>query len=167
MFQLKTFAMAAALSLAASSAALSADTKIGSLMLHDLRARATLPGAPVAGGYLTIMNMGSESDRLIGGSSAFSGKVEVHEMKIENDVMKMRAVEGGLEIPAGGSVELKPGGLHLMFMKLSEQLKPGESRKATLVFEKAGPVDVEFDVVDRSGKKPKMDHSGHGDHKSD
>lgn len=134
--------------------------QVGSLTISNVVAKATLPGQPVAGGYMKIANSGSEADRLIGGDAVFAGKVEVHEMAMEGDVMKMRPVEGGLEIPAGGEVILKPGGLHIMFMKLAEPLNEGEMRDVTLEFENAGKVDVKFMVAKiKSGDS--MDHSGH------
>ncbi len=160
MFKMKTLTVAAAATLMTVVSALAEEIKVGDLVLENVRARATLPGAPVAGGYLTITNNGSEPDRLTGGSAAFAGKLEVHEMKMENDVMKMRQLKDGIEIPAGGSIELKPGGYHIMFMKLAAQLKEGESRKAVLEFDKAGSVTVDFDVVNlkkmmKHGKKMK------------
>lgn len=142
--------------------------KIGSLEIHHPHARATPPGAPVAGGFMTIRNTGAEPDRLIGGEASFAGEMQVHEMKMDGDVMRMREIEGGLEVPAGGEVELKPGGYHVMFMKLGEQLKEGERRKATLKFEKAGTIEVEFavekiDAGHGNMDHGKMDHSGkHG-----
>lgn len=139
------------------------DYKVGPIEIEHPYARATMPGAPVSGGYMVIRNTGTEADRLIAGSVDFAGKVEIHEMKMDGDVMKMREIAGGLEIPAGGEVVLKPGGYHVMFMQLGEQLKEGESRKATLTFEKAGSVDVEFavEVVMPGGMQHgKMNHSG-------
>ncbi len=135
--------------------------KISTLEIVHPHARATAAKAPVSGGYMVIRNTGSEPDRLIAGSADFAGKVEIHEMKVENDVMKMRPVAGGLEIPAGGEVELKPGGYHVMFMQLKERLAVDESRKVTLTFEKAGTIEVEFKVQEI---KPggAMDHQGHG-----
>lgn len=147
MFKMKTLAAAAAATLMTVASGMAGEIKAGDLVLENVRARATLPGAPVAGGYLTITNNGSEPDRLTGGSAGFAGKLEVHEMKVENDVMKMRQMKDGIEIPAGGSVELKPGGYHIMFMKLAEQLEEGESREVVLEFDRAGPVTVDFDVV--------------------
>lgn len=146
--------------LALSTASLLAhDYKVGTLEIMHPVARATPPGAPVSGGYMMIKNTGAEADRLIAGSVDFAGKVEIHEMTMDGDVMKMREVEGGLEIPAGGEVELRPGGYHVMFMKLGEQLKPGEKRKATLTFEKAGNVEIEFNVEEiKPGHNMKMDH---------
>jgi copper(I)-binding protein len=122
--------------------------KAGDLVISAPMAKATPPNAPVSGGYMTITNNGSQSDRLVSVSTPFAPKVEIHEMTMEGDVMKMRPLTGGLEIPAGGSVELKPGGYHVMFMGLTEPLKEGESRKAVLTFEKAGTVEVEFTIQD-------------------
>lgn len=150
------------LSVALATGAASADAvKVGDLTIEAPFAHATPPRAPVAGGYMIIKNSGSEPDRLIGGSAAFAGKIEIHEMKVENDVMKMREIEGGLVIPAGGSVALEPGGYHVMFMKLAERLQDGETRKATLVFERAGEVELDFAVRKMGHGKG---HSGH-DHK--
>ena len=143
---LNRLVLAATLALGLAGTALAGDAAVGSLSLENIRARATAPGAPVSGGFMVIKNAGTEADHLVGGSVDFADKVEVHEMVMEGDVMKMRPVEGGIEVPAGGSVELKPGGLHVMFIGLKEQLKVGEARKAKLNFEKAGEVEVEFSV---------------------
>lgn len=123
-----------------------AEQMAGTLKLMNPVLRATLPGQKVGGGYLTIMNTGGEPDRLIGGSADFAGKVEIHEMKMVDNVMKMNAIPGGLQLPAGGTEALKPGGNHVMFMQLKEALKEGETRTAELVFEKAGTVTVTFTV---------------------
>ena len=93
---------------------------------------------------MTIKNTGT--DRLTGASTAVAGKVEVHEMTMDNGVMRMRPVAGGFEIKPGQTVELKPGGYHIMFVGMKEQLKTGEHFKATLEFAKAGKVDVDFTV---------------------
>jgi copper(I)-binding protein len=136
---------------------------VGDLVITNVRAGATVPKAPVAGGYMVIMNNGSASDFLVGGQAAFAGDVQIHEMKMHGDVMKMRELADGLEIPAGGEVTLKPGGYHVMFMKLSEPLNEGDSRKATLKFKSAGSVEVEFNVKSRKDLRSHgMDHSKHG-----
>lgn len=109
-------------------------------------ARAMLPGQPTGGGYLTITNTGSEPDRLVSVTSDAAGKVEVHRMEMANDVMTMRAVEGGLEIPAGATVRLEPGGVHLMFMRVAEPFAEGGSVPLVLSFEKAGEVEVSLPV---------------------
>jgi uncharacterized protein YcnI/copper(I)-binding protein len=141
----------------------SAEIKAGDLVISVPTIKATPPNAPVSGGYLVIRNDGKEADRIVSGSADFAGKVEIHEMVMDGDVMKMRPVEEGLEIPAGASVELAPGGMHVMFMGLKEQMKPGEKRKATLVFEKAGAVEIEFDVMGLQGGHGGHDaHGGHG-----
>jgi copper(I)-binding protein len=121
-----------------------ADVMVGHLKISAPWARATPKGAQVGGGYLTVTNMGSTPDRLIGGTSAVAKEVQVHEMTMANGVMKMRPVAGGLEIKPGATVTLKPGGYHIMFVGLNRQLKQGEHFKVTLSFAKAGKVDVEF-----------------------
>ncbi len=103
------------------------------------------PGAN-GGAFMVIQNGGAEADRLLSASSDVAQKVEVHEMKMENDVMMMREVEGGIEIPARGKVELKPGGYHVMLINLNQELKPGEKVTITLNFEKAGAVTIQAEV---------------------
>lgn len=156
---LKRLAFATAFALTTAAFAMSHEVKIGDLTLHHPYARATAPGAPVSGGYMKIHNAGSAPDYLIGGSADFAGKIEIHEMVMDGDVMKMRPVEGGLEIPAGGEVELKPGGYHVMFMGLNKQLIVDTYEKAKLVFKNAGEVEVEFAV--QEVKMGGMDHNGH------
>ena len=120
--------------------------KIGDLVFDHAWARATPGGAKVGGGYLTIENKGATLDKLIGGSSPAAGKVEVHEMAMNNGVMTMREVKGGLSIPPGQSVTLAPGGYHIMLMELKAPLKKGDKVPMTLAFEKAGQVNITFDV---------------------
>ena len=131
--------------------------KAGSLVIEAPWTRATPSGAKIAGGYLKITNSGAEVDRLIGGTLPVAGMVEVHEMSMDGGIMKMRKLERGLEIPPGKTVELKPGGYHIMFMDLKQPLKQGETIKGTLRFEKAGSVDVAFDVQAIGATQP-----GHG-----
>ena len=95
----------------------------GDLEISAYRAKAMLPGQPVGGGYLSIANKGTAADRLVAATSPSAGMVEIHTMEIVNDVMTMRPVEGGLEIPAGATVELKPGGTHLMFMAVTRAVQ--------------------------------------------
>jgi len=136
---------------------------VGDLLISNVRAGATVPKAPVAGGYMVIRNNGSEPDFLIGGQAAFAGDIQIHEMKMQGDIMKMRELADGLEIPAGGEVVLKPGGYHVMFMKLTEPLTEGENRTATLTFKNAGSVEVEFTVKSRKHLNAHdKDHTKHG-----
>jgi copper(I)-binding protein len=123
-----------------------ADSKVGDLQISGPWARATPKGAQVGGGYLRITNTGSTPDRLTGGVSAVSDKVEVHQMSMSGGVMKMRQLGDGLEIKPGETVELKPNGHHLMFTRLKQPLEQGKPFTATLIFDKAGKIDLQFGV---------------------
>lgn len=138
--------------------------KVGALVIEAPWARATPGGAKVAGGYMKITNAGTEADRLIGGSLPIAGEVEVHEMAMTGDVMKMRRLSEGLEIKPGASVELKPGGSHLMFMGLRGALKAGQPVKGTLVFQKAGTVEVEYRVAPIGAQSGGGGGGGHSHH---
>jgi copper(I)-binding protein len=129
------------------------DDKAGNLTIDHPWSRATPGGAKVGAGYLVIENKGDEADRLTGGSSPIAKSVEVHSMVMEGDMMKMRKLDS-LEIPAGGSVALKPGGNHIMFLGLEEPIEEGKPFTATLTFEKAGEVEVEFKVEGIGAKAP-------------
>jgi copper(I)-binding protein len=124
---------------------------VGDLEITAYRAKAMLPGQPAGGGFLTISNKGVAADKLIAVTSPNAGMVEIHTMQVVDDVMTMRPVEGGLEIPAGGAIELKPGGTHLMFMAVTAPFKQGSAVPVTLEFEKAGTVDIAFPVVGLGG----------------
>lgn len=104
------------------------------------------PGAPVAGGFLTLHNGTRVDDRLLSVESAAAQRVEIHEMRDEGGVARMRRLADGLPLPAGATAELKPGGRHLMFIQPQVALKAGGRVDATLVFEHAGRVPVVFDV---------------------
>ena len=147
------------------------DVKAGDLVISQPWMRATPGGAKTGGGFLTIENKGTAPDKLIGASADGAGKIEVHEMVMNDGVMKMRPVEGGLAIDPGKTVKLAPGGLHLMMTDLKSPLKKGDKMPVTLEFEKAGKVAVTLEVqgVGAPGpaaggggdmKMQKMDHSG-------
>lgn len=139
-------AICLALALGLSAApALAQEIKAGDLTIERPWARATPNGAEVGAGYLEIRNNGGSPDRLTGGAADFAS-VEIHEMSMEGGVMKMRELKDGLAIPAHGSVKLAPSGYHLMFTSLKHPLVKGESVKATLTFEHAGAVVVDFAV---------------------
>jgi copper(I)-binding protein len=110
---------------------------------------------------MRITNAGPQADRLVGGTFPLAGRFEVHEMAVTGGVMTMRELARGLEIPPGQTVELKPGGLHLMFMDLREPIRTGAPIKGTLVFEKAGRIDVEFGVAPIGARSPGAGHSHH------
>lgn len=126
------------------SGALHAQSK-GDLEIEKPWARATAPGAAVGGGYLVIRNKGAAGDRLVGVSSPVSARVEIHEMAMEKDTMRMREVKG-VDVPAKKSVEFKPGGYHLMLIELKAPLKQGDKVPVTLRFEKTGEVKTELVV---------------------
>jgi copper(I)-binding protein len=128
------------------TSAQAADVTAGSLKISAPWARATPHGASVGGGYVTVTNTGTTPDRLLGGSTAVASRLEVHEMSMDNGVMKMRPVVGGIEIAPGQMVKLDPSGYHIMFVGVKQPLKEGEHFKATLDFAKAGKVEVDFTV---------------------
>lgn len=109
-------------------------------------ARATPEGASVGAGYLKIRNTSGSDDKLIGAKTNASDTTEIHEMKMDGDVMKMRRVEIGVPVAAGGEIELKPGGLHLMLLNLKSPLAEGSTIDGELEFEKAGKVPFKLDV---------------------
>lgn len=115
-------------------------------------ARATAPGARVAGGYMVIRNRGA-ADRLLSASSPASAKVELHVHVHDNGVMKMHEVSA-YDVPAKGAFELKPGGAHLMFADIKRPFKEGEKVPVKLKFEKAGEVSAEFHVGRLGGSEP-------------
>lgn len=129
-----------------SSAAYGQDYKVGAIEIDHPWSRAVPKGSSVAAGYMTIKNTGAAPDRLVSASTPIAAKAQVHEMSMDNGIMKMRPVEGGLEIKPGQTVELKPGSFHLMITGLKQRIEKGKPFKGTLVFEKAGPVDVTFSV---------------------
>ena len=133
-------------------------TMAGEIAIEHAFSRETLPNQPVAGAFFTLTNSGENADRLIGGSTDIAGRVEIHEMAMDGDVMKMRELEGGLEVPPGETVELKPGGFHIMLFDLKEALVEGEMIKVTLEFAEAGTVTVPVMI---QGKGAKSAHSAH------
>ncbi|MGZ3410142.1 MAG: copper chaperone PCu(A)C [Xanthobacteraceae bacterium] len=143
------------------------DYKLGALQIDHPWARATPKGTSVGGGYLKITNTGTTPDRLIGGSSPIAGRFEIHEMSMDNGVMRMRPLKDGLEIKPGQTVELAPGSFHIMFVDLKQPIKEGDRVKGTLVFEKAGSVDVEYAAVGvgampKGGSQPAHGMQNHG-----
>lgn len=131
--------------------ALAHDFKSGSIELKHPWSRVAPPVAPVLGGYVTVVNTGTEPDSLIGGSSAIAAKFEVHESTL------------GLVINPGQTVDLQPDGTHIMFVSPTARPAEGQNLAATLVFEKAGTINVEFLVQGMRGAPVKTeDHSKHG-----
>ncbi len=147
-----TTALIAALGSAAIAEGMKHATQVGDIMIEGAFARATLPNQPVAGAFMMLKNTGGVADRLISGETEIAGRVEIHEMAMVGDVMKMRKLDDGLEIPAGEDVELKPGGYHVMFFDLKGPLKEGEMFEVTLEFAEAGKVVLPVMIMAKGAK---------------
>jgi len=132
--------------IAAAPVAFAQGTGAGKITVEQPWARATPAGAMTGAAYMTLANKAKTADRLTGASSDVAAKVQIHEMKVVNGVMQMREVAGGLAIPAGGSVTLKPGSYHVMLMGLKKPLVAGQSFPLTLTFAKAGTISVTVPV---------------------
>jgi len=96
--------------------------------------------------FMRLVNNGPEADRLLGGKTSVAETVEIHETAMEGEIMKMRMLPDGLELPAGGEVLLKPGGYHIMLIGLQDDLQPGDTFDLELQLEKAGPLTVKAEV---------------------
>ena len=136
-----------------SARAAAQEVTAGDLVIQHPWSRATPGGAQTAGGYVTILNRGTASDRLVGGSFEAASGFELHDMSMDAGVMRMRAT-GPLTIPAHGSLTLTPVGRHAMLTGLKHGLKKGEQVRGTLVFEHAGTVPVQFDVEGIGAREP-------------
>jgi copper(I)-binding protein len=132
--------------------------KLGPIEVRHPWSRATPATAPSAGGFLTVVNKGDGPDRLVAVQSPAADQVQIHDMKMDGNVMRMRELDNGLAVPAGQTVELKPGGYHVMFIGLKAPFAKGQKVPATLVFEKAGKVDVEFMVDALGATEPSARH---------
>jgi periplasmic copper chaperone A len=147
-----------------------AEYDVGSIHIAQPWSRATPKGAKAGAGYMTITNKGTTPDKVSCVSDDASAQCEVHSMTMEGGVMKMRPVAGGLEIKPGETVTLAPSGFHVMFRDLKHPLEQGKTVKATLKFDKAGSVDVEYPILavgatapgTASGGGMKMQGSGGG-----
>jgi len=156
----KEIAFASALTLAAVFTLADAqahEVKFGTLIIHHPWSRQSPMAADVAAGFMTITNTGKEDERLVKASSEISKTVQIHDMKMDGDVMKMEELPDGIVIPAGATVKLKPKALHIMFMGLKRQVVEGEAFTGTLTFEKAGTVTVEYEVAAPGGDMSDME----------
>ena len=133
----------AAVTLAGGASA--ADVEVVGLSITKVWSRPAAQGGNGAG-FLTVTNTGKAADKLVSVSSPIAGRVEIHESMVMNGQAMMHPRPGGLTVPAGGKAELKPGSWHLMFLGLKKPLKAGDTFPATLTFQKAGKVQVQFSV---------------------
>ncbi|MBO9588796.1 copper chaperone PCu(A)C [Devosia sp.] len=118
------------------------------------------PGARVLGGYVTLQNNGAEDDRLIAIESPAAEKVDLHQSVVTDGIARMTPLSEGLPLPAGQIVWLGDNGTHAMFVQPDRRYAVGDELPATLIFEKAGRVEVTFKVEERSTELA----PGHGDH---
>ena len=157
-----TYIVAAALAVAAMPA-IAHDYSIAGIEIGHPWTRATSPSARVGVGYLTLTNNGDTADRLVGASSPAAARAELHMTEMSDGIMRMRAVPDGLEIPPGGTVELAPGGYHLMLMELAQPIAEGDAVPLMLEFEHAGSVEVELMAgsAGATGGAAPDQHGGH------
>jgi copper(I)-binding protein len=125
----------------------------GDIVISNPWSRATPKGTNVGAGYLVIENRGKTPDRLLGGSVEAAASFEIHDVVVEDGVMRMRELKD-IELPPGASVEAKPGGRHIMFVGLLRPLAAGEKARGALQFEHAGRVEVEFEVIGMGAPPP-------------
>lgn len=162
---LKSLLSASLVSMALLNGAMAAEVAIGDITVSNAWTRATPPNAMAGGGFLVITNKGASDDKLVAATAPITDRTELHEMAVIDGVMKMRQMESGIPVPAGATVELKPGGLHVMFMGIKQPLKEGETLPVTLTFEKAGTVTVDMPIAKIGAKEMNHDmHGGHGGH---
>ena len=157
MFRLtfRALALAGAIFLAAGTA--SAATA-GAITVENAWSRTVPDGSEVGVGYLTIRNDGDEPDRLISASAPFAGETEMHQTTMTDGVMQMRPVSEGVPVPAKSTVTLEPGSYHLMFMRLTQAIKEGDTLPLKLTFEKAGSVEVTVHVLGIGAQGPETEH---------
>jgi copper(I)-binding protein len=148
---LRVFVASVAVAACAATGAVAHEYKVGAIDIAHPWSRPTPKDANIAGGYLIITNKGKTADRLLGGTSPVANPIEVHEIVDVDGMAKTRPVANGIEIKPGKSVELKPGALRIVLLGLKEPLLAGQKIKGTLVFEKAGPVDIIYNVEENAG----------------
>jgi len=144
------------------SAALAHGYKAGDLSIEHPWSRETAPGQTSGGGFMMVLNNGTQPDKLMSATSPLAAEVQLHSSSVEGGVMRMRRVEGGIVIPAKGRLELKPGSYHIMFIGLKQPLRKGQQVPVTLKFQRAGKVDVKFTIQPIGSTGPMEDaHAGH------
>jgi len=141
--------------------AAAADYHLGALQITEPWARATPEGVSSGAAYMTVMNAGPKAERLNCVSSDAATKCEIHEMSMDGGVMRMRPVEGGLEIKPGETVTLKPGGFHMMLTGLKAPLRQGKTLEVTLQVDNGGTAKVEFPIAAVGAPEPGGTAGGH------
>lgn len=151
---MRRFFAAGAMLLLGASAAFAHDYNSGDLVIDHPWARPSFGASPNGVAYMSVTNTGSATERLVGISGDVAERIELHKTTMEGDVMRMRPVTGGVEIPPGETVRFAPGAMHVMLMGLKMPLKEGEAFPLSLSFERAGGVEVSVHVENQGGKKP-------------
>jgi len=144
----------------AAAPAHAADYDVGPIHIAQPWARATPKGASAGAAYMTITNTGTTPDRVTCVASEAAAQCQIHTMTMDGGVMKMRPVEGGLEIAPGETVTLKPSSLHVMFLNLKHPLQAGQTVAATLKFEKAGTAEIGFPILGIGAPAPGVTSGG-------
>lgn len=143
-----------------SGQAAAADYHVGSLQITQPWARATPEGADSGAAYMTVTNTGTKPERLSCVSSEESAKCQIHRMSMDNGVMKMREVPGGLEVKPGETITFKPGGYHLMLVDLKAPLQQGKTVEAVMKVDNGGTAQVEFPIAAIGAPAPGAAASG-------
>jgi copper(I)-binding protein len=149
LFKEITFAVALTLgAIAAPQQSNAHEIKFKDIVIVHPWSRQSPKSADVAAGFMSITNNGKEDDKLISATAEVAPVVQLHDMKMENDTMKMFELKEGVAIPAGATVDFKPMHKHIMFMNMTKDFPPVDTMfKGTLTFEKAGTVEIEYDVA--------------------
>jgi copper(I)-binding protein len=147
-------ALLSAAVLALASPAGAHEYRVGNLTIGHPWTRAIGSSAPTAAGYLSLANKGTETDRLVSAETPMASRVEMHEMSMTDGIMRMRPLQGGIPVPPGGTVWLRPGGLHLMLVGPEGAFVQGNRVPLTLHFERAGEVTVELEVAAAGARNP-------------
>ena len=158
---MRSLLFTAALGLAVASAAHAHEYSAGDLRIAHPWTRPTVASAPVAAGYLEVTNTGKTADRLVSAASPNATRVEIHQSSMDGGIMRMKALPQGVEIPAGGTVRLAPGGLHLMLMGPNKAFLEGDRIPLTLTFARAGKVAVQLAAESRPAPAPSAMPEGH------
>lgn len=156
----RTYVLAACLALGLAACGPAPVANQRGMIVEKAWMRATPPGAPVAGAYLTLRNSGDEPDRLLSIRSPAAREVQIHEVRHEAGIARMRPLSDALPIAADSTVTMRPGGMHLMFLGPVRPLAEGTRVPATLQFERAGTVEIALDVHGAGAMAPD-EHAGH------
>jgi copper(I)-binding protein len=152
----------AALAYLAATPSLGHGYKTGSLSIKHPWSRETSAGQSVGGGFMVVTNTSAKPDKLVSATTTVATEVQLHTMSMDGGIMRMRQVSGGIDVPSKGTLELKPGGYHLMFMGLKRPLKKDERFPVMLKFQNAGTLKVQFAVQAVGSTGPiEADHAMH------